>query len=417
MGKVLVYLTNAYPYGLGHDWKTNELEVLKDYFDKIVVLPFYYGNQYNPVDFIEGVRYEKPLFERSLLESSSIEKLTTILFSKRLFAYLKEGIKNIVFFSKPRLLAWVFSSFKIEKILNNPHFQKIINEFQDDNCLYYSYWGRDIIEALAFEPKIKGNSKISRFHGYDLYPERHAGNYLPYQELILNTIDLALPCSTDGAKHLRKLFPKAAAPIEVARLGTISMGVNPNSERSIFKIVSCSSVIPLKRVHLIAKAIKNTVFNIEWTHIGDGTEMSKLKEIVNDTLTNPNVSINLLGWKKPKEILHLYNSQPFHLFINVSEYEGVPVSIMEALASGIPILAPNVGGISEIIDEKVGVLLHPNFEQQELWQNIKKIKELPDNQYLYLRNQAYSRYNEKCNASENARLLATRLLSLYTQSI
>lgn len=414
MSKVLVYLTNAYPYGLGHDWKTNELKVLKDYFDNIIVLPFYYGNQLQPVDFIEGISYEKPLFEKSLLESSPIEKLSNIIFSKRIFTYLKEGFRNKVFFSKPRLLAWVYSSFKIEKILSNKQFQKITQEFQHKDCIYYSYWGRDIIEALVFEPKLKQNIKVSRFHGYDLYPERHAGNYLPYQEQILKHIDLALPCSTDGALHLQKLFPKANSTIEVARLGTISMGINPSSEREVFKILSCSSVIPLKRVHLIAKAIKNADIKIEWTHIGDGPEMPQLKKIISDTLTNPNISINLLGWRKPKEILGLYSSQPFHLFINVSEYEGVPVSIMEALASGIPILAPNVGGISEIIDEKVGTLLKRDFDEDTLWQSIKFYKELPENQYNSFRAQSYIRYNERCNAKENAISLAHRLLSLLS---
>ena len=37
-------------------------------------------------------------------------------------------------------------------------------------------------------------------------------------------------------------------------------------------------------------------------------------------------------------------AQPYHVFLNVSSSEGVPVSIIEAMSFGIPCIATNVGG-------------------------------------------------------------------------
>ena len=59
------------------------------------------------------------------------------------------------------------------------------------------------------------------------------------------------------------------------------------------------------------------------------------------------------------------------MFINCSESEGIPVSIMEALSFGIPVIATNVGGTSEVvIDGYNGFLLDKDFLEIDLKQMI-----------------------------------------------
>jgi len=49
-----------------------------------------------------------------------------------------------------------------------------------------------------------------------------------------------------------------------------------------------------------------------------------------------------------------------HIFITTSVSDGTPVSILEAMASGLPCIATNVGGIPEWIENgKTGLLIPP----------------------------------------------------------
>jgi len=50
----------------------------------------------------------------------------------------------------------------------------------------------------------------------------------------------------------------------------------------------------------------------------------------------------------------------------VSASEGVPVSIMEALSFGIPVIATDVGGTGELISNKNGLLIPKDFESEKV---------------------------------------------------
>ncbi len=161
--------------------------------------------------------------------------------------------------------------------------------------------------------------------------------------------------------------------IELAYLGTNAVhGVKSEGIENEVVIVSCSHLIPLKRVDIIAKALSLLKVSFHWHHFGDGPEMSNIKRIIKEMHLS---KVTLHGTVTNKAILDFYQSEPVHIFITCSETEGLPISIQEALSAGIPIIATPVGGIPEMVNNETGALLVKNPSIEEVARAVEKIIE------------------------------------------
>ena len=209
----------------------------------------------------------------------------------------------------------------------------------------------------------KINHFVFRCGGFDIWDERHEGNYLPFRNVVYKYTSGVFPNSEISAVYLRahKKFPEK---IICQYLGTKDLGIAPFEPSNEFTLVSCSRVIPLKRVHLIFEIIQKLDFRVNWHHFGDGPELDALKAKVK--AANPMHNIHLHGRQPNHAILDFYQSQTVHLFITTSSTEGLPVSIQEAISFGIPILATNVGGMREVVTEETGFLIEPDFDITEI---------------------------------------------------
>ena len=103
---------------------------------------------------------------------------------------------------------------------------------------------------------------------------------------------------------------------------------------------------------------------VKWSHIGDGDERSIIEQVLERV--GDNVGVSLLGQLPHESVIDWLRENEVDVFVNVSTTEGVPVSIMEAFSFGIPVIATNVGGTREIVDDSCGVLLSADFTSQEL---------------------------------------------------
>ena len=102
--------------------------------------------------------------------------------------------------------------------------------------------------------------------------------------------------------------------------------------------------------------------NIKWVHAGDGAERDQVLKYATDLPSN--IQMELLGSIPHQEVYDYYKNHDIDVFLHVSESEGLPVSMMEAISFGVPIMACDVGGVSEIVNENTGVLLPKEFEIQ-----------------------------------------------------
>ncbi len=102
-------------------------------------------------------------------------------------------------------------------------------------------------------------------------------------------------------------------------------------------------MVPVKRLNILIEALSKVSKEAHWIHFGDGDLKDELTDLAGRILPE-NIHWKFAGYMDNKEILKQYKTMEFSVFVNVSESEGLPVSIMEAASFGIPIIATDVGG-------------------------------------------------------------------------
>lgn len=113
-----------------------------------------------------------------------------------------------------------------------------------------------------------------------------------------------------------------------------------------------------KRPDLIFNALnefsKSTGKKIILNVVGEGYLLEDLKK------SNWNFSVNYLGNLSAKKLAELHQQSDY--FLHASDIETFSIVIAEALATGTPVLASNVGAIPELIRDENGVLCENSIE-------------------------------------------------------
>lgn len=400
--KVLIVLTDTFPYGSGETFIENEAHYW-DLFDKSIVVPLCKKSDMKNIRTCQNAKFDVWEVDNrlSLITKiyESIKALFSVIAFHEVFAIHRKSNNKAASFKQ--LLSLSVNS----EVLSNRLYQSIKSHSNEDDEIYlYAYWA---YMPAAVAAKIKKRIAVEKFviraHGYDLYEERSNG-YLPLRDTIFSVADKIVPISYQGEKYLSERYPVYADRIQCQHLGTKDNGVQHHTkESSKFRIVSCSNCISLKRIELIIEALSKLENGscYEWHHFGDGELLEKLKKMAKDLIHN-GVSWKFEGRKTNTELMEIYRESYFDVFLNVSETEGIPVSIMEAMSFGIPTIATNVGGTAElVIDDLNGCLLTANPSADDVRNAVTKVATMPKNEYETMRKNARVFWSENYNAEIN----------------
>lgn len=410
-GYDLILFTNAFPFGSAEPFLETELEALSRRFRKLLIIPFS-----APVDAVarplpENVAYGEPLWPFGL---DGFRKVLGGLFNLApLWPHLREFVAHRVFTSPRRFALWGYSLLVARFLCAHPGLREMLAANRD--ALLYFYWGSNSAWAIpCIRRRTPAARIVTRFHGADLYAFRQENaGYLPLQEAVLTESTRVVFVCDEGLQYARRAVAPAVFKGEVFRLGAADRGRSRPSGDGVFRIVSCSRLVPLKRVHFIADALAYLDFPVEWTHIGDGPQRAEIEERIGSLPHH--VTVRFAGQMPNREVAAYYAGHPVDLFINVSESEGLPVSIMEALAAGIPVLATAVGGTPELVDDEVGKRLPAALDRTLLAEVIASFRE----RYLRvgggLREAARRRWSERCDAAKVYDRFGSFLAALATE--
>jgi len=313
------------------------------------------------------------------------------------FLYNMFNLKKI----KTLLSSLMLHQFYMKKLET---FLKNTTDLED--TIFYTYWNNEVTYALQSLKAKYGYKVVSRIHGDDIYQERREFNYIPLKKQFTHNIDKIYTITQSANEYLIERYGFTEDSIELSRLGVKDLAITSHSSASNeLHIVSCSFLSEIKRVDKIIEAlaivaIQKPHIKFKWSHMGNGHLYDALLALANQKLgEKSNVQFSFLGNLKNVEVYAFYKENSVDVFLNVSESEGVPVSIMEAMSCHVPVVAPDVGGVKDmVIDGHNGRLLSEVCLVEEI------AEALGDNAFFKekdIRENAYSLYLEKYNASSN----------------
>jgi glycosyltransferase involved in cell wall biosynthesis len=364
--KTLYLFTNNFPYGNTSEvpFLINEVEFLSHKFKAIVLVPYYYQSD-SPL--ITG-QYQVDLsLLKNKIKKPDFRRMMPYFFKRDVF----QEFVNLSFAGerakRKRLLECVNRASAVAKWVS----QKV---GFNASAIFYTYWFTDRTTGLAFAKNEGAKIPIiSRAHGYDLYEERNALRYFPLRSYTLRFIDRLFLISQNGYDYICAKFPVYKEKFENARLGVIDQETwtPPSQNEKQISIVSCAFLKPVKRINLLCDAIDHLSliykdWSIKWDHFGGGNQadFDALKSRINEF--KPNVNAILWGNVPNKIILDYYRNNSVDFLVSVSESEGTPMSMMEAMSFGIPVISTDVGGVRELVTESCGMLIPKNINAEQI---------------------------------------------------
>lgn len=251
---------------------------------------------------------------------------------------------------------------------------------KNTDALVYFYWNDYHCSGFAMHKKRYPNVKfVARTHGYDLYDYRELYGKQFFKEQTDKKLD-RLIFAAQYAKdyYLMRYRKEDCEKYPLCRIGVEEKQISDRQlKKKSFLLLSCSHAIAIKRVSLIIEGLTtldNQVDSIRWVHIGDGNQLSALKELAKDKLLHSSsVEFEFMGDIPNDEVLKFYHENSVDCFITTTSTEGgSPVSVQEALSFGVPVIATAVGELPVMVDGN-GVLLSDNPTPSEVGQAINSV--------------------------------------------
>ena len=235
-------------------------------------------------------------------------------------------------------------------------------------CIFKSRWA----DAVLIDTYSTHNfwfaficSQLCRFFGIPYIPILHGGN-LPSRlnsnpracHLIFN---FSLK-NVSPSLYLKEAFEAKGYKDVIYIPNSIKINDYPRTPKTFDSIKllwvrSLSDIYNPRMALDVQKKLQHRGLDVELCMVGPnvGDNLLSLKEIAKDL----RLETTFTGKLSKEEWLNL--SQDYNIFINTSNFDNMPVSVLEAMALGFPVVSTNVGGMPYVIeDQKEGILVERN---------------------------------------------------------
>lgn len=340
----------------------------------------------------------------SQANSSLLKKASAILFSCFDWSFLKKVISK-----KSSDGFGVYEAAYIKQ--NNPQYENdvIISHFGPNAVL-----ANHLIDLNVFKGKL-----IAVFHGYDISVKQILDQYrIGYIQLFQSNF-LALPISELWKNKLLEM----GCPREKIRVNRMGVNIdkfkfNPKSEISKpLNILTVARHTEKKGIEYAIRAIKllnDQGISVRYSVAGTGPLYEHHNKLIKEL--NLSEEVQLLGYLPPEKISKALDEADIFLLPSVTaesgDMEGIPVSLMEAMAKGVCCVSTFHSGIPELIEDNVSGFLAKEKDPHSLAYKIASISKHDLKKILInARNKIKTSFNQKNNHDKLSNILLEDLLN------
>lgn len=251
--------------------------------------------------------------------------------------------------------------------------------------LLHIYFGHIAVHLLPLIRAWKHPSIVS-FHGADVMVDM---NKPAYRQATLQMLDAVTLVLVRSESLQRALVDLGCDPhkIEIQRTG-IPLNEFPFRDRGVpkngeWQFVQAGRLIEKKGLPITLRAFSTFLKkypNARLTIAGEGSLLPELQKLARELGVTDRVSFT--GFVSQEQLREIYYRS--HIFLHPSQtgrdgnQEGIPNSMLEAMATGLPVFATDHGGIPEAIENGVSGALVPERDEEALAQALLGAAQDPD---------------------------------------
>lgn len=391
----LAYITAQAPWGEAETFIISEMLSVKKNDIKLIIIPRTPPKKvfHKEAESLLSNAIWLPLVNFKIIIICIYYFLTTLHSWKILFSIFQYSrnwnikIKNLAVFPKGLYVARLLQKERVKHI--------------------HVHWGSTTATMAYIASQISNIPWSLTLHRWDI----KENNILREK---IRLVKFARCISEHGKNELLEIIGEGyKEKIKVIHVGVkVSSNLQETSEnKKLFTIVTPANLVEVKGHKYLIKAcsilLKKGIKNFQCIFYGRGPLKIRLENLIKERkLTD---YIKMPGVIPHEKLMEMYKNQEIDVIIlpsittNKGEHEGIPVSLMEAMSYGIPVVSTHTGGIPELLSDGAGTMVEEKNSEQlaDALEKLIRDKELATE----TGRRGYCKVDEEFNLNKNVEVL------------